>query len=288
MTKSVLSKIIFLSILSFSIYGLSCVTQNVPKEKKVVAPGSLKDFYKDYFPIGVAVNPEALNTDEAEFMVNHFNSVTPENAMKMGPIHPNENEYNYSNADKIVDFAVANNMKIRGHALCWHEQTPDWLFKDKNGKEVTKEVLLDRLKKHITEVVTHYKGKIYAWDVVNEAISDNPSEFLRNSIWYRICGEDFIVKAFEYAHAADPNAKLFYNDYNEVQPEKRDRIYKLLKKLKDQGVPIHGMGMQGHWNISHPSETDLRDALDKYTSLRLEVQVTELDVSVYPWEKETR
>jgi endo-1,4-beta-xylanase len=286
--KIIFKKPTLVIILGGLIYLISCMDRNVPKQTKVAKPEGLKDYYKDYFPIGVAVSPEALLTDEGEFIVKHFNSVTAENAMKMGPIHPEEYEYNFYHADKIVDFAVMNKMKIRGHTLCWHEQTPDWLFVDKKGNQVTKEVLLERLKKHINEVVGRYKGKIYAWDVVNEAIADNSNEYLRNSIWYKICGEDFIIKAFEYAHAADPNAKLFYNDYNAVRPEKRDRIYKLLKSLKDRGVPIHGMGIQGHWNVFEPSEADLREALDKYVSLGLEIQVTELDVSVHPWEKETR
>jgi endo-1,4-beta-xylanase len=133
--------------------------------------------------------------------------------------------------------------------------------------------------------VSRYKGKIYAWDVVNEAIADDSTKLLRDSQFYKICGEDFIVKAFEYAHAADPNAILFYNDYNSERPEKRDRIYTLLKKLKDNGVPIHGVGLQGHWSLTEPTEKELRDALDKYSSLGLAVQITELDVSIYPWEK---
>jgi endo-1,4-beta-xylanase len=255
-------------------------------QKKI--PVTLKEAYKDYFPIGVAVSPQAFTTDESGLIVEQFNSITPENAMKMGPIHPEENSYYWDDADKIIDFATVHKLKVRGHALCWHEQTPNWIFKDKNGNTVTKEVLLARLKDHIIEVVSRYKGKIYAWDVVNEAISDNDSQFLRNSEWYKICGEDFIAKAFEYAHAADPKAVLFYNDYNSERPEKRDRIYRLVKKLKEAGVPIHGVGMQGHWSIFEPREKDLRDAIEKFSSLDLKVQITELDVSVYSWEKDNR
>jgi endo-1,4-beta-xylanase len=137
-------------------------------------------------------------------------------------------------------------------------------------------------------VVKRYKGKIYAWDVVNEAISDNPQEFLRNSEWYKICGEDFSAKAFEYAHAADPKAVLFYNDYNTERPEKRARIVKLLKQLKDAKVPIDAVGLQGHWSLQEPTEPELRAALDEYKSLGLKIQITELDVSIYPWEKDRR
>lgn len=248
----------------------------------------LKDYYKDYFPVGVAVSPQGLKGAEGELIKQQFNSITPENAMKMGPIHPEENRYFWKNADEIVLFAQDNKLRVRGHNLLWHEQTPKWLFKDAAGKQVSKDVLLKRLKDHIDTVVKRYKGKIYAWDVVNEAISDNPQEFLRNSEWYQICGEDFIAKAFEYAHAADPQAVLFYNDYNTERPEKRERVYKLLKKLKDAKVPIDAVGLQGHWSLQEPTEAELRKAIEQYSSLGLKVQITELDVSVYPWEKERR
>lgn len=242
----------------------------------------LKNYYKDFFPIGVAVTPRQLvDSAQRAFILKHFNSLTAENAMKMGPIHPEENRYNWESADAIVDFATANGLKVRGHNLCWHTQAPRWMFKDSVGNQVTKDVLLKRLKEHIHSVVGRYKGKIYAWDVVNEAISDNPKEFLRNTLWYKICGEDFIAKAFEYAHEADPQAILFYNDYNTEYPEKRQRIYKLLKNLRDAGVPVHAVGLQGHWSVKDPSEQILKQAIDQYASLGIKVQVTELDVSIY-------
>jgi endo-1,4-beta-xylanase len=248
----------------------------------------LKDYYKNYFTIGVAVSPRALQTDEASLIVQQFGSMTPENAMKMGPIHPEENKYNWAGGDSIAAFAKRNNMKLRGHTLCWHNQTPRWFFTTATGDTVTKEILLQRLKEHITTVVTRYKDVIYAWDVVNEVISDNPNEFYRNSAFYRICGEEFIAKAFEYAHAADPKALLFYNDYNEINPVKRDKIFKLVKGLKDKGVPIHGVGLQGHWSIYEPTEEVLTATLEKFKGLGLQVQVTELDISVYPKEHSRR
>jgi endo-1,4-beta-xylanase len=252
------------------------------------ADKGLKDFYKNYFPIGVAVSPQALTGPEAELILKHFNSVTPENAMKMGPIHPEENRFNWEPADQIANFAQANGLRMRGHTLCWHNQTPGWLFKDDNGNEVMKEVLLKRLKDHITQVVTRYKGKIYAWDVVNEVIDDDNSKYMRESLWYKICGEEFIARAFEYAHEADPDAILFYNDYNTESPGKRERIYKMVKQLKDAKVPIHGVGLQGHWSIYEPNEKELRASIEKFSSLGLAVQITELDVSVYPLEHKSR
>jgi endo-1,4-beta-xylanase len=248
----------------------------------------LKDYYKDYFTMGVAVSPASLKDDEAALILKHYSSITPENSMKMAPIHPEENRYNWKGADEIVEFAEKHNLKVRGHVLCWHEQAPAWLFVDDKGKDVSKEVLLQRLKDHITTVVTRYKGRVYAWDVVNEVIADEDDKFYRDTPWYRICGEEFIAKAFEYAHAADPQALLFYNDYNSEPTVRREKICKLVRQLKDNGVPIHGVGLQGHWNIHYPEEKELGDALESYSKLGVQVQITELDVSIYPWEKNPR
>lgn len=242
----------------------------------------LKDFYADYFLIGVAVGPNNLVGEQAEMIKKQFNSLTPENVMKPGPIHPEENRYVWENADKIVDFAQANGLKVHGHTLCWHNQTAPWMFKDSEGNQVTKEVALARLKDHITQVVSRYKGRIYAWDVLNEAITDSDTgNIYRQTMWYKICGEEYIAKVFQWAHEADPDAVLLYNDYNTENPSKRDRIYTMLKKLLDAGVPVNAVGLQGHWNISDPTETNLRDAIDKFSSLGLKIQITELDVSIY-------
>ena len=248
----------------------------------------LKDYFAKYFTMGVAVSPRSLKTDEAGLILKNFGSVTPENAMKMGAIHPRENDYFWNDADSIVAFAQRNHLKIRGHNLCWHNQAPRWMFTNAAGDTVSKEVLLQRLKDHITTVVNRYKGTIYAWDVVNEAISDKTDEYMRNSAWYRICGEEFIAKAFEYAHAADPDALLFYNDYNEINPVKREKIYQLVKGLKDAGVPIHGIGLQAHWAINEPSEDELNKTISKFAGLGLKVQITELDISVYNKEHTVR
>jgi endo-1,4-beta-xylanase len=270
------------SFLVLLLYTVCTSAQQVPSK-------GLKDYYKNYFPIGVAVSARDIkNPEEAALILGQFNSLTPENAMKMGPIHPEENRYNWKDADSIVAFAQAHGLRVRGHNLCWHEQTPAWLFKDNAGNLVTKDVLLKRLKDHITTVVNRYKGKIYAWDVVNEAVDDDSTKFLRNSLWYQICGEDFIAKAFEYAHEADPKAVLFYNDYNTERPEKRERVYRLLKKLVDAGVPINGVGLQAHWSLYEPDQEDLVATIKKFSSLGLKIQITELDISIYPWEKNRR
>nr|WP_084406969.1 endo-1,4-beta-xylanase [Pedobacter panaciterrae] len=242
----------------------------------------LKDYYKDYFPIGVAVTAKQLSDSvQKNFILNHFNSLTAENAMKMGPIHPEENLFFWKDADEIVAFAQEHNLKVRGHTLCWHNQTPKWMFYDKLGNLVSKEVLLQRLKDHIYAVVGRYRNKVYAWDVVNEAVSDEHDQLLRNSLWYQICGEDFIYKAFQYAHEADPKAILFYNDYNTENPDKRQRIYKLLKKMRDNGVPVQAIGLQAHWSLDDPSQERLESTIKLFASLDLKIQITELDVSIY-------
>lgn len=288
MANKILSSLLFALVACLFFYGRSAATHDAINVYATDSSKGLKEYFKDYFTMGVAVSPRALKTDEAGLIVKNFASVTPENAMKMGPIHPKENEFFWRDADSIVAFAETNHLKIRGHTLCWHNQTPRWMFTNAAGDTVSKEILLQRLKEHITTVVSRYKGKVYAWDVVNEVISDKPDEYLRSSPWYRICGEEFIAKAFEYTHAADPDALLFYNDYNEINPVKREKIYRLVKSLKDAGVPINGVGLQGHWAINEPSEEELTNTIKKFADLKLKVQVTELDISVYPKEHTRR
>lgn len=249
----------------------------------------LKDYYTDYFPIGVAVAPRTiLQKDQSTLVLLQFNSLTPENAMKMEPIHPAEELYRWRDADSIAAFATRHNLKLRGHTLVWHNQVPAWIFKDKDGNKVSRDVLLERMRSHIHTVVGRYKGTIYAWDVVNEAISDREGEYLRPSPWLEIIGEDFIKKAFEYAHEADPNALLFYNDYDEISPAKRARIIRLVTDLKAQGVPIHGVGLQCHWSANEPTREQLEKTLQDFSKTGLALQITELDVSVYPKEHQRR
>ena len=202
----------------------------------------------------------------------------------MGSLHPEEKRYYWKDADSIVAFARRNKMKIRGHALVWHRQTPEWLFTDHSGKPVSKDVLLKRLKDHITTVVKRYKDVVYAWDVVNEAISDDKDTFYRPTKFYQVCGEEFIAKAFEWAHAADPAAILFYNDFNEADPVKRDKIISMIRELRSKGVPVQAVGLQAHWNITQPNKEELEKALQEFSTLGLPLQITELDVSIYPKE----
>ncbi|WP_160034898.1 endo-1,4-beta-xylanase [Paenibacillus sp. An7] len=246
----------------------------------------LKDLYKDAFQIGAAVNPTTIVTQES-LLTYHFNSLTAENEMKFESLHPQEEVYTFEKADIIAAFAKEHNMALRGHTLVWHNQTAGWLFENGTGGLAERDVLLARLREHIETVVGRYKDVIYSWDVVNEAISDDANDenaFLRPSKWLDIAGENFIAKAFEFAHEADPQALLFYNDYNESHPHKRERIYRLVRSLLDQGVPIHGVGLQAHWNLNDPSLDDIRAAIERYAELGLQLQLTELDMSVFRFE----
>ena len=245
-----------------------------------------KDTYQGYFTVGVAVNMRNINDPATvEIIKKNYNSVTAENDMKPISVHPKEGVWTWDNADAIANFCRQNGIKMRGHCLCWHSQFCDWMFTDSKGKEVTKEVFYKRLREHIHTVVNRYKDVVYAWDVVNEAMSDagrgwrgqEPNPY-RESRAYKLCGDEFIAKAFEFAHEADPNAILVYNDYNAFQPAKRDRIYNMVKKMQAAGVPITGIGMQGHYNAYGPDESEVEEAIKKYSELVKHIQVTELDI----------
>lgn len=246
---------------------------------------SLKEKYKEDFKVGVAIGYGELISDiDTQFIKKHFNSITPGNEMKPESVLKGPNNYDFTIADAFVDFATKNKMGIRGHTLVWHNQTPDWFFKDENGNFLKKDELLKRLKNHIYTVVSRYKGKIYAWDVVNEAIDETQPDGYRRSNWYNICGPEYIEKAFIWAHEADPQAKLFYNDYNTEIPQKRMFIYNMIKNLKAKGVPIHGIGLQCHINIDNPSVEDIEETIKLFSTIPgLEIQITELDMSFYQW-----
>ena len=250
-------------------------------------PG-LKDAYKDYFTIGVAVNKANVSEPaQMELIKKQFNSVTAENAWKPGEIHPAEGVWNFGLADSIANFCRENGIKMRGHCLCWHSQFADWMFTDKKGKDVKKEVFYERLREHIHTVVNRYKDVVYAWDVVNEAIADDnmmfprpgvtPSPY-RQSRHFKLCGDEFIAKAFQFAREADPTGVLIYNDYSTVDPGKRERIYNMVKKMKDAGVPIDGIGMQGHYNIYFPDEEAVEKAINRFSEIVNTIHITELDL----------
>jgi endo-1,4-beta-xylanase len=247
------------------------------------APLTLKDTFKGSFLIGAALNSaEFTETDarDAALVKAQFDSITPENVLKWESVHPEPDRYDFDLPDKYVAFGEKNHMFIVGHTLVWQHQTPKWVFEDAKGNPVDRETLLKRMREHIQTVVGRYKGRINGWDVVNEALNDDGT--LRQTSWLKIIGEDYIAKAFQFAHEADPKAELQYNDYSLENEAKRNGAVELLGRLKAQGVPVTGVGLQGHYKIDWPS-VDQEDAtIAAFARLGVKVMITELDVDVLP------
>jgi endo-1,4-beta-xylanase len=253
----------------------------------VTAQVALKDAYKNHFRIGAALNPGHFNETDAvgsALVKQHFSSITPENDMKWERIHPRPDAgpagYSFEAADKFVAFGEKNGMFIVGHCLVWHSQVPRWVFQDAEGKPITREALLERMRSHIMTVVGRYKGRVHGWDVVNEALNEDGT--LRKSQWFNIIGEDYIAKAFEYAHEADPKAELYYNDYNLDYEAKCKGAVALVKRLKEQGLPVTAIGTQSHHKMDRPSLQEMEDSLKAFKELGVKVAVTELDVDLLP------
>lgn len=239
---------------------------------------SLKDVYKDYFMIGAAVSADSLDSHK-ELILKHFNSATCENAMKFGNIHPKKDEYSFEDADKIYSFARSNGIAVRGHTFVWHWEIPDWLFKNTN-----REQLLSDLDGHIKTLTERYPD-IYGWDIINEGIDDGDEKFFRETPWLETVGEDYFEKVFEIAGKYLEGKTLFYNDYNEFNPAKRDKYISLVKKLKNSGAPISGVGLQCHLGLNHAFDLDeVKKGIELYAGLDLKLHITELDVSLYPFE----
>ncbi len=241
----------------------------------------LKDAYKDYFTIGVAVNQRNVtNPEQQALILREFNSVTAENDMKPQPTEPRRGQFDFTRADRIANFCRQNGIKMRGHCLMWHSQIGEWIYKDEQGNLLPKDEFFRRMREHIHAVVNRYKDVVYAWDVVNEAMTDDAGveDPYRQSDLYKIAGDEFIANAFRYAREADPAGLLFYNDYNETDPVKSRRIFEMVKKMKAAGVPIDGIGMQGHYNIYGPKEEEIDAAISLYRQVVGHIHMTELDV----------
>ncbi|WP_018667363.1 endo-1,4-beta-xylanase [Bacteroides gallinarum] len=259
--------------------ALNSCTSRVATETEA----SLKGVLGDKFLIGAALNTRqssGLDTAAVRIVKRHFNSIVAENCMKCQTIHPEEDRYDFRQADEFVKFGEDNGMYIIGHCLIWHSQLAPWFCVDKEGKNVSPEVLKQRMKEHITTIVSRYKGRIKGWDVVNEAILDDGS--YRKSKFYEILGEDFIPLAFQYAHEADPDAELYYNDYNMHSPGKRDAVVKLVKDMKSKGLRVDAVGMQGHVGLDYPSMKDFESSMLAFGSTGVKVMITEWDMSALP------
>lgn len=250
---------------------------------KAAARTGIKDFFKDDFRIGTAISTASLmnnNKDLLALIAREFNAITPENCMKWQPVNPKDQQWDWAAADKFVEYGEANRMYIVGHNLVWHSQVPAEIFKDEKNNPVSKEKLLARMREHITTLAGRYKGRINAWDVVNEAVDDDGS--WRKSPWYNTLGEDFIAQAFTIAHEVDPNAHLIYNDYNTETPVKRDFIVNMVKNFKKQGVPIQGVGMQEHLGLNDPNPEEIEKTIVALAEAGVRVHITELDIDVLP------
>jgi len=243
----------------------------------------LKDALEGKFYMGTAMNtPQILGMDTLALDVihAHFNSVVAENCMKSGPIHPKEDSFAFELADRFIEFADTNDLYTVGHCLVWHSQAPRWLFLDEEGNDVEREVLIERMKNHIYTVVGRYKGKVDAWDVVNEAFLDDGS--WRKTKFYEIIGEEFMELAFQFAHEADPEAELLYNDYSMFLEGKRNAVVELVNNLKSKGIQINGVGMQAHYGMDYPSIEEFEQSILAFAGTGVDVHITELDIDVLP------
>ena len=223
---------------------------------------ALKDVMPKGMVVGVAINQrqfDGTDTAAVDLITKQFNQISPENALKFQPTQPAADRYTFDAADRYVQFGVDRHMQIVGHNLVWHSQTGAWVFQGADGKPADRETLLARMRDHIRTVAGRYKGKIYGWDVVNEAIDEDGS--LRKSPWQIGIGDDYVAKAFEFAHEADPDAELYYNDFNLEKPMKRAGVIKLVKDLQTRNLRIDGIGNQGHWRLDTPTIGEIEMAL---------------------------
>lgn len=244
---------------------------------------TLKDVLGKYFLVGAAVdrNLPAGEDPQAEALVKaQFNQVVAENCMKGELIHPEVNRYDWTDADRLVDWSQRNGMTLIGHCLVWHSQPPKWMFTDETGKNVSRETLIGRMYSHIMTVVTRYRGKIKGWDVVNEAFEDDGS--YRKTPYYNIIGPEYLALAFQFAHEADPDAELYYNDYSMSKPGKREAVCQLVRQLKAKGIRIDAVGMQSHNGYNYPDYSDYEKSIEAFAAEGVKVMLTELDMNMLP------
>lgn len=244
---------------------------------------ALKDVLGKYFLVGAAVdrNLPAGEDPQAETLVKaQFNQVVAENCMKGELIHPEVNRYDWTDADRLVDWSQRHGMTLIGHCLVWHSQPPKWMFTDETGKNVSRETLIGRMYSHIMTVVTRYRGKIKGWDVVNEAFEDDGS--YRKTPYYNIIGPEYLALAFQFAHEADPDAELYYNDYSMSKPGKREAVCQLVRQLKAKGIRIDAVGMQSHNGYNYPDYSDYEKSLEAFAAEGVKVMLTELDMNMLP------
>ena len=253
------------------------------KTNTAVQTPTLQESMGKYFLVGAAVNTDLVDgkTPGTETMtIKQFNQVVAENCMKGEVNHPEVNRFDFREGDKLADWAQRNGKTLIGHCLVWHSQPPKWMFTDAEGKQVSRETLIGRMYNHIMTVVTHYKGKVKGWDVVNEAIEDDGS--YRKSLYYKIIGPEYIELAFQFAHEADPNVELYINDYSMAKPGKREAYCKIIRNLKAKGLRIDAIGMQSHNGYNYPDYAEYEKSIEAFAAEGVKVMMTELDMNMLP------
>lgn len=266
-------------ILTLFVHVLTVSASEPAKNEK-----TMKDALNGKFYIGAALNARQINGADAksiDIVKKHFNSIVAENCMKGERIQPEEGVFSFELPDRFVEFGEENNMQIIGHTLIWHSQAPKWFFTDENGNDVSREVLIERMRKHISTVVGRYKGRVDGWDVVNEAIEGDGS--WRKSKFYEIIGEEYIDLAFQFAAEADPNAELYYNDYGMASPGRREGVINMVKSLQSKGIKIDGIGMQGHLNLESLNLEEFEKSIVAFAELGIPVLITEFDLTILPF-----
>jgi endo-1,4-beta-xylanase len=248
-------------------------------------PKTLKGAARGRFLMGVAVNPSTMSNPAAAALVaQQFDCITPEGAFKPYVVHAEKDKYKFQAADDVVEFARQHNLKIIGHTLYWNYKTPKWMFQNPDGTLLPRERALANLREHINAVAGHLKGKVVGWDVVNEEVDGSPGpEDMKDTAARRAIGNDVVEQAFAMAQAADPQAELYYNDYNIEASPKREKTIRLIRRIKAQGLRIDAVGIQGHWGLDYPSPKLLEEAILAYSAEGVKVNITELDISVLPW-----
>ena len=269
--------------------GLALAAGAMPARAADAPAATLKQVYAGDFLLGTAVNDAIVSGEDASsqaLAVRHFNAITLENAMKAEVLHPRPGEWDFAAADAFVEFGRRHGMFVVGHTLVWHNQTPDWFFRDEAGEALSSERLAERMRQYIETVAGRYAGKVQAWDVVNEQIGEDGR--YRDTTWVRGIGDgdELMRLAFTYAAKYAPDTELYYNDFNAWRPEKVAGIVRMVKMLQAHGIRIDGIGIQGHWGLNYPALADIEAAIDAYAALGVKVMITELDIDVLPLTRE--
>jgi endo-1,4-beta-xylanase len=264
--------------------ALAAATLAVPFHLRAQdAAPALKDLMPPGILVGAAINQrqsDGVDTAGVAIITKQFDATTPENLLKFQSVHPAADRFTFDAQDRYVAFGESHGMTVIGHNLVWHQQTPAWVFAGENGAPADRDTLLARMREHITNVVGRYRGRIHGWDVVNEALAEDGT--LRDSPWHRGIGDDYVARAFEFAHAADPDAELYYNEYNLWKPEKRAGAIRLVQDLRRQGLRVDAIGVQGHWSLDTPTMDQIEAIITDLQAAGIKAMLTELDINLLP------